>query len=107
MVSRDARQEKVSEVPKRDKEGRGHHEFTLVFIINGQDFKITADPNAPLGLAVAQALRESGNTGRPPEEWEVRDVEGVLLEQRRTPTELRLRGGARLFLSLQVGAGGI
>jgi len=94
-------------VPQKDREGRGRREFALVFIINGQDFKVTADPNAALGLAVAQALRESGNTGRPPEEWEVRDVDGVLLEQSRTPKELRLRDDARLFLSLQVGAGGI
>jgi len=91
----------------KDKDRLGRHEFFLVFIINGEDCKVVTDPTAPLKLAVAQALRESGNTGRPPEEWEVRDVHGVLLEQPRTPKELQLHEGARLFLSLKVGAGGV
>jgi hypothetical protein len=90
----------------QDKDRRARHDFFLIFIINGEDFKVISDENAPLQLAVAQALRESGNTGRPPEEWEVRDVNGVLLEQHRTPKELQLHKGSRLFLSLKVGAGG-
>jgi hypothetical protein len=79
----------------------------LIFIINGQDFAIETNTNAPLMAAVQRALAESGNTGRPPEEWEVRDVSGVLLEKNRKPRDLGLQNGARLFLSLRVGAGGI
>jgi hypothetical protein len=90
-----------------DKGRRARNEFFLVFIINGEDFKVISDESSPLKLAVDQALRESGNTGRPADEWEVRDVNGVLLEQHRTPKELHLHKGARLFLSLKVGAGGI
>lgn len=82
------------------------HKFKLIFIINGQDFPIDADRRAQLRFAVIRALEVSGNTGRPAEEWEVRNVGGVLLEQNRTPEELRLEDKARLFLSLQVGAGG-
>jgi hypothetical protein len=82
------------------------HRLKLIFIINGQDLLIEADRNAPLKLAVMRALEISGNTGRPAEEWEVRNVGGVLLEQNRTPEELHLENKARLFLSLQVGAGG-
>ena len=63
--------------------------------------------NAPLTAAVERALKGSGNTGRPPEEWEVRNMDGVLLERSRTPEELCLNDGTRLFLSLRVGAGGI
>jgi hypothetical protein len=33
-------------------------------------------------------------------------VGGVLLEQHRTPDQLHIANGARLFLSLRVGAGG-
>lgn len=79
----------------------------LIFIINGQDFLVEANVQAPLMEAVQRALAESGNTGRPPDEWEVRDVGGVLLEKHRTPKELGLQSGARLFLSLRVGAGGV
>ena len=78
----------------------------LVFIINGVDLSIDVNMDAPLIEAVQRVLEESNNTGRPPEEWEVRDVGGVLLEINRTPKELGLQEGARLFLSLRVGAVG-
>jgi hypothetical protein len=79
----------------------------IIFIINGQDYPIEANIQAPLMEAVQRALAESDNTGRPPDEWEVRDASGVLLEKNRTPKDLGLHEGARLFLSLRVGAGGV
>lgn len=90
-----------------DKDKDKDHKLSLVFIINGQDFPIEVNARAPLISAVQRALGETGNTGRPPEEWEVRDAGGVLLEKHRTPGDLGLRDGARLFLSLRVGAGGV
>ena len=83
------------------------HKIKLTFIINGQDFAIEMNLNTPLKAAVHRALAESGNTGREPDEWEVRDVGGVLLEKDRTLKDLGLLDGARLFLSLRVGAGGV
>jgi Protein of Unknown function (DUF2604) len=82
------------------------HRITIVFIINGEGFSVATNVNAPLSAAVERALSESGNTGRPLGEWEVRNSSGVLLEIVRTIEELGLREGARLFLSLRVGAGG-
>ncbi len=87
---------------KHDKE----HKVRLIFIINGQDFAVEAHAHAPLLEAVRRALVESGNQGRPAEEWEVRNVSGVLLDKSKTPLELGLVDGTRLFLSLRVGAGG-
>lgn len=85
-----------------------HQKILLVFIINGQDFSIEANINAPLMAAVQKALSESGNIGqRTPDEWEARDTKGILLEKNRTLTQLGLHNGDRLFLSLRVGAGGI
>lgn len=81
--------------------------ITLIFIINGVDFSLEANVNAPLKEAVVRALAESHNTGRPPDEWEVRDSNGVLLEMLRSLRDLGLKNGARLFLSLRVGAGGL
>ena len=84
-----------------------HRKITLVFIINGENFPVEADIDALLIVAVEKALIISGNTGRrDPREWEVRDSSGVLLEVDRTIKELGLKDGARLFLSLRVGAGG-
>jgi len=82
------------------------HRIELVFIINGEDFRVEANGHAPLLAAVQRALGESGNTGRGLDEWEVRDIQGVLLDTHRSPLELGLISGARLFLSLRVGAGG-
>lgn len=79
----------------------------IIFIINGQDYPIEANVNAPLIEAVERALAESDNKGRELDEWEVRDASGVLLEKNRTPKDIGLLEGVRLFLSLSVGAGGI
>lgn len=78
----------------------------LVFIINGQETSIEANLNSPLKSAVERALAKSGNTGRPADEWEVRNVGGVLLDKTLKIDELNLDDNARLFLSLRVGAGG-
>ena len=84
-----------------------HHRFFLVFIVNGEDFRIDVDPNSPLRRAVEKALVESGNSGRQdPSQWELRDSAGLLLDMQRNAKELRLDDGARLFLSLRVAAGG-
>jgi hypothetical protein len=79
----------------------------IIFIINGQDYPIEVNVNAPLIEAVERALSESDNKGRALDEWEVRDASGVLLEKNRTPKDLGLLEEVRLFLSLSVGAGGI
>jgi hypothetical protein len=85
----------------------GHHTISLVFIINGENFPVEANVEASLIVAVEKALVLSGNTGRrDPREWEVRDSNGILQEVERTVKELGLKDGARLFLSLRVGAGG-
>jgi hypothetical protein len=84
-----------------------HEKIEIVFIINGEDFRVEVDVEVPLIVAVEKALVASGNTGRrDPREWEVRDSAGVLLEVDRTVKQLGLKKGARLFLSLKVGAGG-
>ncbi len=82
-------------------------EIKINFIINGQDFKVKSKRDLPLSVAVEKALVESANTGRAPSEWEVRNVDGVLLDQSLTLVELKLKYGVKLFLSLKVGAGGI
>ncbi len=80
--------------------------LALVFIINGEDVWVKTNPHAPLHAARAKALAESGNTGRPPEEWEIRSESGELLDPSSTPETLHLKENTRLFLTLKVGAGG-
>ena len=85
---------------------QGSQQIQLIFIINGANFSLDTNVNAPLKEAVARALAESGNTGRPPSEWQVRDTNGVLLEIDRKIADFNFANGTRLFLNLAVGAGG-
>lgn len=82
------------------------HKIKLIFVINGENVPIETNINAPLSAAAQRALNESGNSGRPLAEWEVRNASGALIDVTRTVKELGLTNGARLFLSLRVGAGG-
>lgn len=85
---------------------KNKNKIDLIFIINGANFPLEANLNAPLGAAVEQALSGSGNTSRPASEWQVRDANGVLLEIQRKLNDFGFNDGTRLFLSLAVGAGG-
>jgi Protein of Unknown function (DUF2604) len=80
--------------------------LTLVFVINGQEVSEIVNVHAPLVTAVHKALTDTGNTGRPFDEWETRDASGALVETNRKVSELQLANGTRLFVSLKVGAGG-
>ena len=85
---------------------KGEHQIDLNFIINGETFPVETNIEAPLSSAVEKALSKSHNTGRPISEWEVRDASGALLDISQQVKDLGLKDGARLFLSLRVGAGG-
>lgn len=82
------------------------HKINLIFIINGANFNVETNVNAPLSEAVGRALSGSGNTGRPVSEWQVRDSNGMLLQTDLKIEDFRFSSGTRLFLSLAVGAGG-
>lgn len=83
------------------------NQITLVFVINGENFPVSTNVEATLINAVEKALKDSGNVGRrDPNEWEVRDANGVLLDLHKKVRDLGLTDGTRLFLSLRVGAGG-
>jgi len=82
------------------------NKITLIFIVNGVDVLVEANINEPIKVARNQALKDSNNTGRPVDEWEVHNDEGVALDPTKKIEELVLVDGARLFLNLKVGAGG-
>jgi hypothetical protein len=80
--------------------------FSIVFIVNGQDVPLEVNPHEPLHAARNQALAKSHNTGRPPDEWEIRDERGNLLDPGARIESFNFGSGVRLFLTLRVGAGG-
>lgn len=87
---------------------KGDHDnkLTLVFIVNGVDVTVEANVNAQLAAARNKALELSSNTGRAPDEWEIHNEAGQLLDASLKVLDLGLADGARLFLNLRVGAGG-
>lgn len=81
------------------------NKILLLFIINGEEVSIEANRHAPLQTAVNKALEQSGNTGRPPEDWGVYK-DGSPLDAKVKIEDLGLEGGERLELSLKAAAGG-
>ena len=79
-------------------------EFTIV--VNGQPVPVKIDQYAEIGEAVARALNESGNSGQPIENWELRDASGQIIDTGKKIVESGITQGAKLFLNLKAGVGG-
>lgn len=80
--------------------------IALQLIVNGQPTTVEANLNAPLHSVIGKALEQTGNVGQPPENWEVRDANGVELDLQRKIETFGFVPGVRLFLNLRAGVGG-
>jgi Protein of Unknown function (DUF2604) len=78
----------------------------IVVVVNGQQAPVTANHNAPLRTIVEKALHDTGNTGQGPENWELRDANGTLLDLGAKVGSFDFPPGVRLFLNLKAGIGG-
>jgi len=78
----------------------------LVIVVNGEPVHIEANLNEELVAVVAQALAKSQNTGQPPENWELKNASGNLIDQHQKVGALGLPPGTKLFLSPKAGVGG-
>lgn len=83
-----------------------HEKIEIIFVINGVDVSVEGQPKQKLSVLRKKALSESDDTGRPPDDWEIRSEDGTLLDPSKTLEELGLASGTRLFLTLAIGAGG-
>lgn len=78
----------------------------LIVVVSGSPHPVRVNVHQTLEHVVAEALRESGNVGQPPADWELRTEDGTLLDQSMRVDAARLREGQTLFLSPHAGAGG-
>jgi hypothetical protein len=78
----------------------------LAVIVNGQPTVVEANLNAPLETVIPRALEQTGNTGQPPENWELRDAQGTLLDTSKKIASFDFPPGVQLFLNLKAGVGG-
>lgn len=78
----------------------------LVVVVSGVSYDVKANVEAPVLVVIEKALEESGNQGQPPQNWELRDAAGKLLDPQKKLEDYHLPDGAKLFLSLKAGVGG-
>lgn len=79
---------------------------TLAVVVNGQQTEVEANENAPLRTVISKALEQTNNVGQPPENWELRDSSGNVLDLGKKIRDYRFPDNAKLFLSLKAGVGG-
>ena len=78
----------------------------IVIVVNGQPVREKAGADEQVDEVVARALKESGNSGQPLDNWELRDESGQVIDFGRKFRELGIKEGAKLFLNLKAGVGG-
>jgi len=78
--------------------------FTVV--VNGQPVPVKANAQDEILEVVQYALKESGNSGQPVENWELRDASGHPIDTAKKVGAIDIKEGAKLFLSLKAGVGG-
>jgi len=96
-------------MPKQDRPdepGKADNHLTLTIVVSGQPQEVTVNLHETLEHAVREALRKSGNQGQPPSEWELRRIDGALVDQGVRAGEAGLADGVTLFLTPRAGAGG-
>ena len=82
------------------------NQIELKIVVNGQPFQVKANVEAPVSTVITHALSESGNSGQPADNWELRDGSGQTLDPRKKIEDYSLHSGATLFLNLKAGIGG-
>jgi len=82
------------------------NQIDLNVVVNGQPTLVKANTEAPLSTVVEHALQQSGNSGQPISNWELRDGSGQILDLSRKVESYNLQSGATLFLNLKAGIGG-
>ncbi len=82
------------------------HKIDLIVVVSGEPIDVDVNPNQKAEQILREALRRSGNEGRPLEEWELKREDGSLIDSSVRVSELGLVDGTRLFLSPKASAGG-
>ena len=82
------------------------NEMDITVVVNGQPTTVKANLNAPLHTIIPRALEQTGNSGQPPENWELRDAAGTLLDLSKKIEEYGFPANTTLFLNLKAGIGG-
>jgi hypothetical protein len=109
----EARRERDHENDDGDAHGggddRGHHEPDVVkitMVVNGQPVTIKATEQERLSDVRQRALTETQNLAQPPENWEIKNEAGAVLDPDKRVGDYHFGKEVTLFLSLKAGAAG-
>ena len=80
--------------------------ISITIVVNGQPTVVDTIEDAPLSTIIPDALRQTENSGQPPENWELRDADGTLLDLDKKIEDYGFPPKIRLFLNLKAGVGG-
>ena len=80
--------------------------ISITVVVNGQPTVVDAIGDDPIRTIIPDALRQTENSGQPPENWELRDADGTLLDLSKTIEDYGFSDKTRLFLNLKAGVGG-
>jgi hypothetical protein len=80
--------------------------ISITVVVNGKPTDVDAFDSEPLGSIIPDALQQTGNTGQPANNWELRDSDGNLLDLQKKIGEYGFEEKVRLFLNLKAGVGG-
>lgn len=78
----------------------------LVIVVSGVPRSVRINLHVRLEQAVRDVLRDSGNSGQPPEDFELRTESGQPLSLDTRAGDAGLHDGQTLFLNPRAGAGG-
>jgi hypothetical protein len=79
---------------------------TLTVVVSGTAVEVTVNENAPLRTVIPEALKESKAVGRSPDDWELKDKDGNILDLDKKIEEYAFTDETKLFLSLKAGHAG-
>ena len=80
--------------------------ISITVVVNGQPTVVDVVEDAALGTIIPDALHQTENSGQPPENWELRDADGNLLDLNKRIGDYGFPPKVRLFLNLKAGVGG-
>jgi hypothetical protein len=87
-------------------EQANRNKIELVIVVNGQPTEVEANLNAPLHTVRNKALEATNNVGQPPENWELKNENGEVLDLDKKVGEFGFTEKTTLFLSLKAGVAG-
>ena|ERR1700686_1449612 len=102
---------------QEDEDGGGDHDdghdhrpghfVEITMVVNGQPVLIKATEGEKLADVRQRALTQTQNLAQPPENWEIKNEAGALLDPEKRVGEYHFGEKVTLFLSLKAGVAGV